>query len=76
MSEADITELDVSGMSCPLPIVRFAKAMRSLPKGSLIRITGDDPFFAQSMHEVCQENHCEIVETRSEGRRVMLLVRI
>ena len=45
-------------------------------KGSLIRITGDDPFFAQSLHDVCKENSCEVVETRGEGRKVTLLVRI
>jgi tRNA 2-thiouridine synthesizing protein A len=37
------TSLDLKGLSCPIPIVRTAKAMRSLAPGELIEVFATDP---------------------------------
>ena len=44
MSEltADIT-LDCIGQRCPLPVIRLAQAIRSVPPGGVVRLLADDP---------------------------------
>ncbi|MGD9494986.1 MAG: sulfurtransferase TusA family protein [Armatimonadota bacterium] len=37
--------LDCTGLQCPMPIVRLAKAAKSLSAGDSITVTADDPGF-------------------------------
>ncbi|HEX9717385.1 MAG TPA: sulfurtransferase TusA family protein, partial [Actinomycetota bacterium] len=36
-------KLDLKGLSCPLPIVKTAKAMRDLRPGELVEVLATDP---------------------------------
>jgi tRNA 2-thiouridine synthesizing protein A len=36
-------ELDVKGLSCPLPILRTKKALAEMASGQLIRVIATDP---------------------------------
>ncbi|HYT80538.1 MAG TPA: sulfurtransferase TusA family protein [Actinomycetota bacterium] len=38
-----VTELNLKGLSCPLPIVKTARALKSLPSGSLVEVLATDP---------------------------------
>jgi tRNA 2-thiouridine synthesizing protein A len=42
---ADDVTLDLTGMRCPLPIVRINNACRSLPAGGHLSFLADDPAF-------------------------------
>jgi tRNA 2-thiouridine synthesizing protein A len=37
------TSLDLKGLSCPIPIVKTAKAMRELAPGQMIEVLATDP---------------------------------
>lgn len=37
------TQVDARGLSCPMPIVKTAQAIRSLPSGSLVEVLATDP---------------------------------
>ena len=43
MSQTIVLTLDLKGLSCPLPIVKTAKAMRELASGDLIEVLATDP---------------------------------
>ena len=36
-------ELDCTGLSCPLPVLRTKKAISALEPGQLLRVTATDP---------------------------------
>ena len=38
--------LDVTGLLCPLPVLRTASRVRRLPAGALLEVVGDDPLHA------------------------------
>jgi tRNA 2-thiouridine synthesizing protein A len=40
---ATITLLDLKGLSCPLPIVKTAKAVKELHTGDLVEVLATDP---------------------------------
>ncbi|MDR2165766.1 MAG: sulfurtransferase TusA family protein [Zoogloeaceae bacterium] len=36
-------ELDVTGLNCPLPILRAKKALAEMPSGQILKIRATDP---------------------------------
>ena len=43
MSVTIAMSLDLKGMSCPLPIIKTAKAMKGLAPGQLLEVFATDP---------------------------------
>jgi tRNA 2-thiouridine synthesizing protein A len=43
MSVTIVMSLDLKGLSCPLPIVKTAKAMKGLTPGQLLEVFATDP---------------------------------
>ena len=43
MSVAVVVKLDLKGLSCPLPIIKTAKAMKSICPGEYIEVFATDP---------------------------------
>jgi tRNA 2-thiouridine synthesizing protein A len=43
MSAIIAQTLDLKGLSCPLPIVKTAKALKDLPSGTLVEVLATDP---------------------------------
>ena len=38
-----LRQVDARGLSCPMPIVKTAQAMKDIPSGSLIEVLATDP---------------------------------
>ena len=36
-------QVDARGLSCPMPIVKTAQAMRGLPSGAIVEVLATDP---------------------------------
>jgi tRNA 2-thiouridine synthesizing protein A len=43
MTLQTLQQVDARGLSCPMPIVKTAQAMKSIPSGSLIEVLATDP---------------------------------
>ncbi len=67
-------EINVTGKVCPGPLIALAKEVRRLEKGALLRVTGDDPLFEESVLDFCKEGDHEIIETKREGKRVSIVL--
>ena len=63
-------DMDVRGKVCPMPLIALAKEIRRLPRGSVVRIVGDDPIFEETVQDFCREGSHAIVETRRDGKVV------
>ncbi len=37
------TEIDATGLACPLPVLRLQKALAGLPRGRCVRLLASDP---------------------------------
>ena len=71
---AQITRtLDLKGMSCPLPIVKTAQAIRELQSGDLIEALATDPGSLADFEAWCTTTGNELVE-RSETDAVYRFV--
>jgi tRNA 2-thiouridine synthesizing protein A len=49
------TILDVKGMTCPLPVLRTNKALRSLDAGARLRVLATDRAAVADMQAFCRE---------------------
>jgi tRNA 2-thiouridine synthesizing protein A len=55
-------ELDLSGLKCPLPVLRTKKALGAMPPGASLRIITTDPLAGIDIPHLCV----------SEGHRLLL----
>jgi tRNA 2-thiouridine synthesizing protein A len=58
--------LDLKGLSCPLPIVKTAQAIRQLGSGELIEALATDPGSVADFDAWCTSTGNELVERSDE----------
>jgi tRNA 2-thiouridine synthesizing protein A len=76
MSVAVAKTLDLKGLSCPLPIVKMAQAIRGLQAGEVIEALATDPGSVPDFDAWCKSTCNELVEqTDEEGGVYRFLVR-
>lgn len=68
-------ELDTSGLSCPLPILKAKKALASLGGGQLLRIIATDPESVRDFAVFSQQMGHSLLESREENGRFYFLLR-
>ncbi len=66
MSVAVAQELDLRGLSCPMPIVKTARAMRELTSGDLVEVLATDPGSVPDFAAWCRSTGNELVTTSHE----------
>lgn len=69
-------DIDVIGKACPIPLITLAREVRSLRKGQLLRIIGNDPMFEESVLDFCREGGHEVLETSRVGKKVSIVFKI
>jgi tRNA 2-thiouridine synthesizing protein A len=61
-------DLDLSGLLCPLPVLKAGKALRAMATGSVLRVTATDPMAAIDMPHFCSEQgHRLLSQEESNG---------
>jgi tRNA 2-thiouridine synthesizing protein A len=66
MVEADQT-LDCKGLSCPMPIMKLAKTMKQMEKGSVLELLATDPGSKPDVPAWCKKTGNELLETAEEN---------
>jgi tRNA 2-thiouridine synthesizing protein A len=68
MSMQIARSLDLKGLSCPLPIVKTAQAIKELESGDLIEALATDPGSVADFAAWCKSTQNELVESgESDG---------
>ncbi len=63
LKESTIYKLDVSGMSCPGPIVEVGKYIREMEEGEVVEITATDPGFTRDIGSWAEKTGNQVLET-------------
>ncbi|PCJ69687.1 MAG: preprotein translocase subunit TatB [Rhodobiaceae bacterium] len=63
MSDVHEVLLDVTGLTCPLPVLRAQKLLRESVPGAVIKVLATDPVAAIDFPHFCQESGHELLET-------------
>jgi tRNA 2-thiouridine synthesizing protein A len=73
LDEAQV--LDVRGLSCPMPVVRTAKAMKTLEAGQILKIMATDRGSLADMPAWAHSTGNTLLESREEGDTFVFFVR-
>lgn len=66
--EADHIELDLTGLKCPLPVLRTRRALRLMAAGQTLAVTCTDPLSAIDIpHLVREEGDLLEAQEQAEG---------
>jgi tRNA 2-thiouridine synthesizing protein A len=67
MSQVIAQTVDLKGLSCPMPIVRTAQAMKGLASGDLVEVFATDPGSVPDFAAWCTSTRNELVESSESG---------
>jgi tRNA 2-thiouridine synthesizing protein A len=67
MSITIAISLDLKGLSCPLPIIKTAKAMKEMAPGQLLEVFATDPGSVSDFKAWSRTTGNPLVETDQEG---------
>ena len=56
-----VETLDLRGLTCPVPLMRTKKVLKSLNNGDSMKIIIDDPATKNDLTRFCQKTHSRIV---------------
>ena len=69
------TVLDLSGLLCPLPVLKARKALLSMASGAELVILATDPMAAIDMPHFCNEQGHQLLEQSKEGETLRFRIK-
>jgi TusA-related sulfurtransferase len=68
-------QVDARGLSCPMPIVRTAQAMKSLPSGALVEVLATDPGAVKDFAAWSRATGNELLESTTDDAVYRFVIR-
>lgn len=68
------SQLDASGLNCPLPILKAKKALASLQSGQCLSIIATDPGSVQDFEIFSKQSGHRLLESREEQGKFYFLM--
>jgi tRNA 2-thiouridine synthesizing protein A len=68
-------ELDLSGLKCPLPVLRTRKALLGLQPGDCLRVICTDPLAGIDVPNLVRETGDVLEEQQQDHARISFLIR-
>jgi tRNA 2-thiouridine synthesizing protein A len=69
------TRLDLSGLACPLPVLKANKALRGLAPGALLEIRATDPAALKDFPAFAEETGHHLLSVTGDGAAHLFLLR-
>ena len=69
------TQVDARGLSCPMPIVKTAQAMKTLDSGATIEVLATDAGSVKDIAAWCRSTGNELVDQSSDGSVYRFVIR-
>jgi tRNA 2-thiouridine synthesizing protein A len=67
--------VDARGLSCPMPIVKTAQAVREVPSGALVEVLATDPGSVRDFVAWSRSTGHQLVEQSTEGATYRFVIR-
>ena len=69
------TTVDARGLSCPMPIVKTAQAMKGLASGTFVEVLATDPGSIKDVAAWARVTGNELIEQTSDGAVYRFVIR-
>lgn len=70
-----MTELDLSGLKCPLPVLRTRKVLNTLRPGDRLRVVCTDPLAGIDVPNLIRETGDILEDQQQENATISFLIR-
>jgi tRNA 2-thiouridine synthesizing protein A len=70
-----MTELDLSGLKCPLPVLRTRKALRAMQPGDQLRVLCTDPLAGIDVPNLIRETGDILEDQQQENATISFVIR-
>ncbi len=68
-------EVDATGLSCPLPVLKTRNAMKKLTTGEMLRVCSTDHGSVKDIESFCNQTGNDLVSTKEEAGTYEFLIR-
>ncbi len=76
MPVLEITQtIDARGLSCPMPIVKTAQAIKAVPSGAVVELFATDQGSVKDITAWCRVTGHELVEQTTDGAVFRFVIR-
>ena len=58
--------LDVTGLNCPLPVLRTKKAMKGIKPGQTLKVLATDPTAAKDIPSLCVASGYDLISSEEQ----------
>ena len=69
------TVLDLSGLLCPLPVLKARKRLEAMPAGAILKVIATDPMSAIDMPHFCNEQGHTLLDQSQDGGALIFRIR-
>lgn len=76
MTNKDTEILDVTGLTCPLPVLRAQKRLRELKAGAVLTVHATDPVAAIDFPHFCNESGHELLASSKADNVLVFQIRV
>ena len=71
------SELDSTGLLCPLPVLKIRKKLKEMQKGDILRVIADDPAAIVDIPHYCHESGDKILrQDVGDEEQIYLLMKM
>lgn len=71
---AEITELDLRRLLCPLPVIRTQDQIKNMAEGEQLKILCTDPGVLEDIPVWCRMNGHEIIHSLDRGDEIEIII--
>jgi tRNA 2-thiouridine synthesizing protein A len=75
MTDNPETELDVTELLCPLPVLKARKRLTGMASGQVLKVVATDPMSAIDMPHFCNEQGHMLLSHETEGRHQIFRIK-
>ena len=69
------TELDTSGLNCPLPILKAKKTLSNMQSGQILRVIATDPGSVRDFEAFSKQAKHDLLESRTEDGKFYFVMK-
>jgi tRNA 2-thiouridine synthesizing protein A len=69
-----MVELDLSGLKCPLPVLRTRRALSSMQPGDQLRVSCTDPLAGIDVPNLIRELGDDLLDQRQDGNTITFVI--
>lgn len=67
--------LDLSGLLCPLPVLKARKRLQAMQPGEVLKVIATDPMSAIDMPHFCNEQGHTLLDQTRDGAALIFRIR-